>query len=78
VPTIEESPHIKFKAFCATALSDPKARGLNLASLLITPIQRVPRYKMFLDEIRKNTPPNHPDTSALDKAYALVAQAAIG
>jgi FYVE/RhoGEF/PH domain-containing protein 3 len=74
---IEDSPYIKFKAFCAAALADPKAKNLSLASLLITPIQRVPRYKMLLDEIRKNTPHTHADTAALDKAYALVSQAAI-
>ena len=37
-----------FQEFCSAAQQDPKARGLNLASFLILPIQRVPRYELCL------------------------------
>jgi hypothetical protein len=82
-------------------LQDPRAKGLSLTSLLITPIQRVPRvrsvfrfsgarshhltgaaswlqYKLLLQDLLKNTLPNHPDRKTLEKAFALVCQAAIG
>jgi len=32
-------------------------------SLLIMPVQRVPRYVLFLTELRKKTPANHPDAA---------------
>ena len=44
-------------------------------SLLILPIQRIPRYKLLLNEIVKNTKPTHPDytqlTTALSKVEAV-------
>merc|ERR1712137_210511 len=37
----------------------------NLESLLITPVQRIPRYNLLLGEILKYTSPSHPDYSDL-------------
>ncbi|QQP38727.1 RhoGEF4, partial [Caligus rogercresseyi] len=45
-----------------------RALGLKLNSLLITPIQRIPRYKLLLEDLLKNTSPNHPDRTDLTKA----------
>lgn len=45
--------------------------GLGLADFLIQPIQRVPRYRMLLEELLKHTPEDHADhpkcVSALDQ-----------
>lgn len=43
-----------------------------LLSLLILPIQRIPRYKLLLSEIVKNTKDTHPDFKALSIALAKV------
>jgi len=52
-----------------------RCHNLALSDLLVTPIQRVPRYPMLIKEIIKNTAPNHPDLnllkSALEKYTAL-------
>jgi hypothetical protein len=40
---------------------DPLCKGLTLPALLIMPIQRIPRYVLFLSEIVEHTPQNHPD-----------------
>ncbi|EGG18402.1 pleckstrin domain-containing protein [Cavenderia fasciculata] len=40
---------------------DPRCRSLDLASLLIAPIQRMPRYILLLEALYKVTPPHHPD-----------------
>lgn len=40
---------------------NPLCEGLSMESFLVLPVQRIPRYKMLLDEIRKFTPPEHPD-----------------
>lgn len=50
--------------------------GSRLESLLIAPIQRIPRYTLLLQELRKSTPENHSDISHLDKAIPLVQQVA--
>ena len=42
--------------------------GRDLRSYLITPVQRIPRYKLLLERISKVTPEGHPD-----KIYALTA-----
>ncbi|KAH0794750.1 Kelch motif family protein [Histomonas meleagridis] len=37
----------------------------NLQAFLITPVQRMPRYILFLRELIKFTPPSHPDSAML-------------
>eukprot|EP00727_Mastigamoeba_balamuthi_P005665 m51a1_g1718 hypothetical protein (853) ;mRNA; f:50801-54712 len=44
--------------------------NLDLASLLVTPIQRIPRYILLLKSLLKRTPPMHPDCVLLNKAFA--------
>ena len=49
-----------------------KTEGKTLQSLLILPIQRLPRYKLCLSEIVKLTEDDHPDISDLKEALRLV------
>lgn len=44
----------------------------SLQELLITPVQRLPRYALLLDAIRKKTPDNLPDHKLLQEAIAKV------
>jgi hypothetical protein len=46
--------------------------GSRLESLLIAPIQRIPRYNLLLQELRKATPEGHPDCQHLDKAIPVL------
>ena len=43
--------------------------------LLIQPVQRIPRYRLLLEQLLKSTPGDHPDTKllkdALNKASSL-------
>jgi len=52
-----------------------RCNNLSISDLIVTPIQRVPRYPMLLKEIIKNTDNNHHDlhllTTALEKYTAL-------
>lgn len=43
-----------------------------MGSLMIKPIQRVTKYPLLLCELRKSTPPSHPDFRALEDACAAV------
>mmetsp|Transcript_8252 Transcript_8252/g.20273 ORF Transcript_8252/g.20273 Transcript_8252/m.20273 type:complete len:1855 (+) Transcript_8252:338-5902(+) len=70
------SKYLQFQTFCKTASAHPMSKGLNLASLLITPIQRIPRYKLLLNELYKNTEDEHKDKSNLEKAIKIVSATA--
>ncbi|KAJ2162181.1 hypothetical protein GGF46_000923 [Coemansia sp. RSA 552] len=41
---------------------------VSLDGHLLTPIQRLPRYRMLLTDLLSNTPPTHPDHEALSAA----------
>ena len=60
-----------FKTFVASQESRPEVQ-LKLNSLLITPIQRVPRYKMLLEDVIKKTPDNHVDKVSLKEALKQI------
>jgi len=47
----------------------------GLSSLLITPVQRLPRYNLLLDEFLKKTPDTHPDLKKLEEALAAMKHA---
>lgn len=68
--------HEKFQIFERAAKHHPKAHGESLPSLLITPIQRIPRYKLLLREVVKNTPPDHTDYNNLCKALESIGEIA--
>jgi len=51
-----------------------RCQGKTLQSLLILPIQRLPRYKLCLTEIIKYTEPYHPDLPDLKEALKLVSE----
>ena len=46
--------------------------GRNLSSFLITPVQRIPRYVLFIKELLKMTPKCHPDADALNVAFEKI------
>lgn len=48
--------------------------NLTLQSLLIQPVQRLPRYKMLLEQLLKNTDRDHIDYSALEKALNKIGE----
>ncbi|MES1907500.1 MAG: hypothetical protein MHM6MM_000608 [Cercozoa sp. M6MM] len=48
----------------------------DLLSLLITPVQRVPRYALLLEQLIKRTPEDHADRAALETALELLRNAA--
>ena len=63
-------------AFLGAAAADPRCRSLDLASFLVAPVQRVPRYRLLLEELAKRTADSHGDRADLDAALALVSEAA--
>lgn len=51
----------RFNELVEAALINPACENLTLESFLVEPVQRIPRYKLLLDELRKHTPDSHPD-----------------
>jgi FYVE/RhoGEF/PH domain-containing protein 5/6 len=66
------------KAFTSwlTEIYEKHGKGQDLLSLLIQPVQRIPRYKLFLEDILKLTPENHPDYKELPKALQSIEEVA--
>lgn len=54
--------------FLERCYQDPKINGQNITSYLITPIQRIPRYVLLLQELLKSTKKFHPDYKILQVA----------
>ena len=50
----------------------PDAKGLDIRSFLIQPVQRVPRYRMLLEDLLKVTEEGHPDEAPLKDALEKV------
>jgi hypothetical protein len=68
----------KFADYLVEAKSDPRCQGFSMESLLIEPVQRIPRYRLLLEDLLKSTPDDHPDferiTAALDNICVIAAE----
>ena len=51
----------EFRGFIGACMESPSCRGLDICAFLLTPIQRLPRYLLLLNELIKYTDSNHPD-----------------
>jgi hypothetical protein len=51
-------------------------KKVTIESLLITPIQRIPRYTLLLTDLWNNTPEDHPDFQDLEIAIKLTKEVA--
>jgi len=48
--------------------ASPRLKGQSISSILIMPVQRVPRYKLLLKELLKETKSTHPAYPILEKS----------
>ncbi|KYR02877.1 pleckstrin (PH) domain-containing protein [Tieghemostelium lacteum] len=60
-----------FVSFLQTVRESQQSK-LDLNSLLITPVQRMPRYKLLFNELLKNTEPDHRDFKDIEAVLELV------
>ena len=68
----------KNENFCGLVEEIDQTTGLSsrLEGLLIAPVQRIPRYTLLLQELKRHTPQDHPDVAHLEKAIPLMAEVA--
>ena len=71
-----KADNFEFKNFVEHAERDPRCKGHNLMTFLITPVQRVPRYKLLLEDLLKAMPDSEVDKADLKEALELVSQSA--
>lgn len=57
--------------------SDPRVQSSRLESIIIMPIQRIPRYKLLLEDLLKRTPDAHPDCNLLKESLKKVDEVAV-
>ncbi|KAJ5069294.1 faciogenital dysplasia protein [Anaeramoeba ignava] len=62
----------KKEQFSTWLQSIPHKYTLDLSSLLIMPVQRLPRYKLLLEEVLKKTDKNHFDYDKLIEAFEKI------
>ena len=70
----EKIPSVK--AWLYEKYHDPQINVLSLQSLLILPVQRIPRYCLLLKDLVKNTPENHPDYMDLKSSLKTMLEVA--
>ena len=66
----------QFREFCNITREDARCKGLKVMDLMIEPIARIPRYKLLLERLLKNTPEGDDSeydviTSALNKVKEI-------
>lgn len=62
----------KFLNFLEKAEKDSRCRGMGIESFLVTPVQRIPRYRMLLEQILKCTPKQHEDYMNLSSSLSKI------
>jgi hypothetical protein len=54
----------------------PESRELVLQAFLVLPVQRIPRYKLLLEDLLRHTPETHIDYSDLKRSIVLISEVA--
>ncbi|CAG8434947.1 7701_t:CDS:10 [Ambispora gerdemannii] len=67
---LRENP--AFSSFLRNVIKTGQCKGLTLQAYLIMPVQRIPRYKLLLEDLLKKTDEKHLDYLNLKKAYQVI------
>jgi len=62
----------KFAEYLVEAKADPRCQGFSMESLLIEPVQRIPRYRLLLEDLLKSTPESHTDFNSIKNALESI------
>lgn len=65
-----------FARFIQQASSNPACKGLSFQSYLLLPVQRIPRYKLLLEDLLKYTSATHVDHQNIGKALQTIEEVA--
>jgi len=74
IPNLTTGQRKRIKAYLKRCRLNPRHTQLNLEGYLLLPVQRIPRYKMMLEELLRSTPPTYEYMDdPLDRALAEIA-----
>ncbi|KAI3621836.1 grfa protein [Moniliophthora roreri] len=77
VPNLSSSQRKRIRSYLKRCRLHPQHSQLNLEGYLLLPIQRIPRYKLLLEELRRSTPqPYDYMEDPLDRALVEIASLA--
>ncbi|KAJ1724449.1 hypothetical protein LPJ53_001290 [Coemansia erecta] len=65
-----------FAQFIQAANARPECRGLSFQSYMLLPVQRIPRYKLLLEDLLSHTPAGHVDHASIGDALRTIADVA--
>ncbi|KAG5639383.1 hypothetical protein H0H81_003527 [Sphagnurus paluster] len=76
VPNLTTSQRRRIKSYLKRCRMNPRHSQLNLEGYLLLPVQRIPRYRLLLEELLRSTPPtpeylDDPLGRALDEISSL-------
>ncbi|KAF8983464.1 hypothetical protein BGZ46_010217 [Entomortierella lignicola] len=66
----------RFTEFLKATARRPECKNLDFQAYFMLPIQRIPRYKLLLENLLRHTPSDHPDHSKLQIAFKSMEQTA--
>ena len=72
-----ESTDKQKQRYLEVCKTHPEAGGLDLRSFLIQPVQRVPRYRMLLEDLLAHTDADHADEVPLREALTRICEVAM-
>ncbi|KAG5648123.1 hypothetical protein DXG03_006077 [Asterophora parasitica] len=59
VPNLTTSQRKRIKSYLKRCRMNPRHSQLNLEGYLLLPVQRIPRYRLLLEELLRSTPPTY-------------------
>ncbi|TFY62406.1 hypothetical protein EVG20_g6717 [Dentipellis fragilis] len=76
VGALSSSQRKRIKSYLKRCRLNPRHSQLNLEGYLLLPVQRIPRYRLLLEELIRSTPPTYDYVDPLDKALAEISSLA--
>ncbi|KAG7099408.1 hypothetical protein E1B28_001261 [Marasmius oreades] len=77
VPNLTSSQRKRIRSYLKRCRMHPQHSQLNLEGYLLLPVQRIPRYKLLLEELRRSAPPPYGYMEdPLDRALAEISSLA--
>ncbi|KAG6887795.1 hypothetical protein C0995_012699 [Termitomyces sp. Mi166 len=77
VPNLTSSQRKRIKSYLKRCRLNPRHSQLNLEGYLLLPVQRIPRYRLLLEELVRSTPPTYEyEDDPLERALAEISSLA--
>ncbi|KAL4068228.1 hypothetical protein V8B97DRAFT_2024860 [Scleroderma yunnanense] len=77
IPNLTSGQKKRIKSFLKRCRMNPRHSQLNLEGYLLLPVQRIPRYRLLLEELLRSTPPTYSFMDdALDRALSEISSLA--